>query len=255
VGLESFPACTFPVQRLNAKIQTSGRKRLRCVARVPAAGIQKEFSIRMKRVSVLAVVLASGFALSAAAQTSAASAAAGAPKVAVIAFQAAVTATNEFQRDFGDLQKKFEPQRNQLKGLSDEMDALTKQLQSQSATLSDADRAAKAKTIDDKKKQAQRLAEDAQNDYQTAMQETFGKVAQKVDGVLNTYAKEQGYTVVIDATENQQQAPLVLYAAPSSDITKVIVDAYNAKSGVPAPPVEAPAPAAARPAAKAPAAK
>jgi outer membrane protein len=222
---------------------------------VPAAGTQKEFSIRMKRVSVLAVVLASGFALSAAAQTPAASASAGAPKVAVIAFQAAVTATNEFQRDFGDLQKKFEPQRNQLKGLSDEMDALTKQLQGQSATMSDADRAAKAKTIDEKKKQAQRLAEDAQNDYQTAMQETFGKVAQKVDGVLVTYAKEQGFTVVIDATENQQQAPLVLYAAPSSDITKVIVDAYNAKSGVPAPPVEAPAPSAARPAAKAPASK
>ena len=168
----------------------------------------------MKRVSVLAAVVASGIALSAAAQTPAASASAGAPKVAVIAFQAAVTATNEFQRDFGDLQKKFEPQRSQLKGLSDEVDSLTKQLQAQGATLSDADRAAKAKTIDDKKKQAQRIAEDAQNDYQQAMQETFGKVAQKVDDVLNTYAKDQGFTVVIDATEQQQQSPLVLYAAP-----------------------------------------
>jgi outer membrane protein len=206
----------------------------------------------MKRVSVLAAVVASGLALSAAAQTPAASAPAGAPKVAVIAFQAAVTATNEFQRNFGDLQKKFEPQRSQLKSLSDEVDSLTKQLQAQAATLSDADRAAKAKAIDDKKKQAQRVAEDAQNDYQQAMQETFGKVAQKVDDVLNSYAKEQGFTVVIDATENQQQAPLVLYAAPSSDITKAVVDAYNVKSGVPAPPVEAPAPAASRPAAKAP---
>jgi outer membrane protein len=219
---------------------------------VPAAGIQKELSIRMKRVPVLAAILASGFALSAAAQTPAASATATPPKVGVIAFQAAVTATNEFQRDYGDLQKKFEPQRTQLKGLSDEVETLTKQLQSQSATLSDADRAAKAKTIDDKKKQAQRIAEDAQNDYQQAMQETFGKVAQKVDEVLNTYAKDQGFTVVIDATENQQQGPLVLYAAPSSDITKAVVDAYNTKSGVPAPPVEAPAPAAPRPAAKAP---
>jgi len=199
----------------------------------------------MKRVSVLTVVFASGFALSAAAQTSAASAPGAAPKVAVIAFQAAVTSTNEFQRDFGDLQKKFEPQRTQLKGISDEVDSLTKQLQAQG--LSDAERAAKAKAIDDKKKQAQRLADDAQNDYQQQMQETFGKVAQKVDEVLNSYAKEQGFTVVIDATENQQQAPLVLYAAPSSDITKAIVDAYNTKSGVPAPPVEAPAPSAPKP--------
>jgi outer membrane protein len=240
------------VQRPNKKIQPQAEKRLRSFEHAPVTGIQKELSIRMKRVSVLAAVVATGFVLSAAAQTPAAGAPAGAPKVAVIAFQAAVTATNEFQRDFGDLQKKFEPQRNQLKSLSDEVDSLTKQLQAQAATLSDADRAAKAKAIDDKKKQAQRIAEDAQNDYQTAMQETFGKVAQKVDDVLNTFAKDQGFTVVIDATENQQQAPLVLYAAPSSDITKAVVDAYNAKSGVPAPPVEAPAPAGLRPAPKAP---
>jgi outer membrane protein len=201
----------------------------------------KEFWILMKRISAVVVaVLASGFALSAAAQTAATSAPAVAPKVAVIEFQAAVTSTNEFQRDFGDLQKKFEPQRSQLKTLSDEVDSLTKQLQAQSTTLSDAERASKAKTLDEKKKQAQRIAEDAQNDYQQAMQETFGKVAGKVDELLNSYAKEQGFTLVVDATEQQQQAPTVLYWAPSSNITKAIVDAYNVKSGVPAPPPQAP---------------
>jgi outer membrane protein len=192
--------------------------------------------------------------LSAAAQTAVpASSTAQAPKVAVIAFQAAVTSTNEFQRDFADLQKKFQPQRDQLKSLSDEVDNLTKQLQAQGATLTDADRAAKARQIDEKKKQAQRIAEDAQNDYSQEMQDTFGKVAQKVDQVMLAYAKEQGFTMVLDATEQQQQAPLVLYFAPSSDITKAIVDAYNTKSGVPAPPPEAPsAPA---PAPKTPGAK
>ena len=202
----------------------------------------------MKRNFAVVAVLASGFALSAAAQTSApASAPAAAPKVAVIEFQAAVTSTNEFQRDFGDLQKKFEPQRSQLKSLGDEVDSLTKQLQAQADKLSDAERASKAKAIDDKKKQAQRIADDAQNDYQSAMQETFGKVAGKVDELLLSYAKEQGFTLVIDATEQQQQPPTVLYAAPSSNITKAIVDAYNVKSGVPAPPPSAPAPAATSP--------
>jgi outer membrane protein len=199
----------------------------------------------MKRNFAVVAVLASGFALSAAAQTAATPAAA--PKVAVIEFQAAVTSTNEFQRDFGDLQKKFEPQRSQLKSLGDEVDSLTKQLQAQADKLSEAERASKAKAIDDKKKQAQRIADDAQNDYQSAMQETFGKVAGKVDELLNSYAKEQGYTLVIDATEQQQQPPTVLYHAETSDITKAIVDAYNVKSGVPAPPPSAPAPAATSP--------
>ena len=215
----------------------------------------------MKRFALLTAVLASGLTLGAFAQTAAtpaasapsvAAAPAGPQKVAVIEFQAAVTSTNEFQREFGDLQKKFEPQRTQLKSLSDEVDSLTKQLQSQSDKLSDAERASKAKTIDDKKKQAQRIAEDAQNDYQQAMQDSFGKVAQKLDELLNSYAKEQGYTLVIDATEQQQQAPTVLYHTESSDITKAIIDAYNVKSGVPAPPPAAPAPAAPTPHAAAP---
>lgn len=208
----------------------------------------------MKRVAAMTAIVTLGITLSAAAQTAPAAAASStAPKVAVIAFQAAVTATNEFQRDYADLNKKFEPQRTQLKTLSDEVDALTKQLQAQGATLSDADRAAKARQIDEKKKQAQRIAEDAQNDYQQEMQDTFGKVAQKVDEVLLAYSKEQGFTLVLDATEQQQQAPLVMYAAPTSDITKAVVDAYNVKSGVPAPPPEAPS--APKPAPKTPGAK
>ena len=157
------------------------------------AGREKEFlRNRMKRLVAITAVLALGMTLSAAAQTAPAAGTAQAPKVAVIEFQAAVTSTNEFQRDFADLQKKFVPQRQQLKSLSDEVDTLTKQLQAQGATLSDADRATKARQLDDKKKQAQRIAEDAQNDYSQAMQDTFGKVAQKVDQVLQAYAKDAG---------------------------------------------------------------
>src|ERR1700679_2739876 len=86
---------------------------VRCCARSAArqSGIPKESCIQMKRSIALVLTLASGFALSAAAQTAPAAAAAptgpaGPVKVAVIAFQAAVGQTNEFQRDFADLQKK-----------------------------------------------------------------------------------------------------------------------------------------------------
>jgi outer membrane protein len=228
---------------------------------VQTAGTQKEFSIRMKRVSAIAAVFGTALTMGAAgnviAQTSAAAPAPAAAKVAVIAFQTAVTATNEFQRDFGDVQKKFEPQRTQLQTLSTEVDTLTKQLQAQGGSLSEAERANRAKTIDDKKKQAQRLSEDAQNDYQSAIQDTFGKVAQKVDEILQGYSKQQGFTLVIDESQDQQQAPLVLYRADTVDITKAVVDAYNVKSGVPAPPPQAPnAPAPTiRPTAKTPPAK
>ena len=62
----------------------------------------------------------------------------------------AVAQTNEGQRNFANLQKKYEPKRTQLKGLSDEIDSLKKQLQAQGDKLSEAERASKAKTIDEK---------------------------------------------------------------------------------------------------------
>ena len=210
----------------------------------------------MKRTLALVLTLASGLALSASAQTSpAASAPSGPVKVAVIEFQAAVGQTNEFQRDMADLQKKYEPKRNQLKTMADEIDNLTKQLQAQGASLSDAARATQAKTIDDKKKTAQRFAEDAQNDLSTEMNDMYGKVASKVFDVLTAYVQQQGITLVLDASEQQQQSPLVLYHVENSDISKAIVDAYKVKSGVPAPPAQppsAPAPTAPKPAAKPP---
>lgn len=181
----------------------------------------------MKRTLALAVLMASGFALAANAQT------AGPTKIAVIAFQGAVAQTNEGQRDFADLQKKFDPKRQQLKALSDDIENQKKTLQAQADKLSDTERASRAKAIDDKTKQLQREGEDAQNDFQSEMQETYGALASKVYDVLADYAKKQGYTVVIDVSS--QQTP-VLYADESTNITKPIIDAYNVKSGVPAPP-------------------
>ena len=204
----------------------------------------------MKRSIVIPALMATSLALSSAAQTAApakpaaapttapATAPAGPAKIAVIAFQVAVGQTNEFQRSFADLQKKWEPKRQELKKLSDDIDASAKTLQTQGTTLSDAERANRAKVIDDKKKQLDRSAEDAQNDFQQEMQDLYSGTASKVYDILSSYAQTNGYTLVLDVAG--QQTP-ILYALPSTDITKAVIDAYNVKSGVPAPPQAAPA--------------
>jgi outer membrane protein len=208
----------------------------------------------MKRSVVLTVLLASGLVLSAAAQTPAAPA--GPARIAVISFQIAVSQTNEFQRNFADLQKRFDPRVQQLKALNDDIDALGKQLQDPGNKLNVAERASKAKTLEEKQKQLERSKEDAQNDYNSEMGELINNMDSKVYDVLANYVQQQGYTLVLDSGAGQQQAQTVLYASPATDITKIIIDAYNAKSGVPAPPAQPPAapkPAASQPA-KAPAA-
>lgn len=207
----------------------------------------------MKRTTALAVLLASGLVLNAAAQTPAAppTSAAIPAKVAVIAFQVAVAQTNEGQRDYADITKKFEPKQTQLKQQNDEIDALKKQLQTQGDKLSPAEQAAKTKEIDEKTKLLQRNFEDTRNDYQQAVGDMYNQLAGKVFEVVEAYAKENGYTLVLDGS--QQQSP-ILWAAETTDITKPVIAAYNTKSGVPAPPPGAQSglPAAPRPAPKAP---
>jgi len=81
---------------------------------------------------------------------------------------------------------------------------------------------------------------------QTAEQEILNRLGKKMLDVLEKYAKDNGYAVVMDVSNPQTP---VLYAHPGTNITKNLVDAYNAES--PAAAVAHPKPAgsnAARPA-------
>jgi outer membrane protein len=198
----------------------------------------------MKRSIVIVALLSLGLALASAAQTPAAPGLTLAPapapapdgpqKIAVIAFQSAVSQTNEFQRNFLDLQRKFEPQRQELKTLSDEIDSLTKQLQTQGDSLAEDERARRARAIDLKKTQFDRKQQEAANDFQQQMQEIFSNTASKVFDVLGDYAEKNGLSLVLDI--GGQQTPIMYVGVPSMEITKIITDSYNVKSGIPAPP-------------------
>jgi len=207
----------------------------------------------MKRSLAIVLLLASGMVLRAGAQmppapgSTATTPVAVPAKIAVIAFQLAVAQTNEGQRDFADLEKKYAPKEASLKSLSEEIDKLTTQLQTQSANLSEVERNSRANLIDQKKKQLDRDSEDARNQFQQDMQDIFEGLQSKVYDVMQSYAEQQGFTLVLDIS--QQQSP-VLFAVNSTNITKAVVDAYNLKSGVPAQPkpaAESPKPAAPKP--------
>ncbi len=166
-------------------------------------------------------------------------------KIALVAFEQAVFTTNEGQRAVQDVQLKYKPKKDQIDTLSQEVDALKKQLQSAPATLSDAERATRLKTIDTKEKQLNRDAEDAQTAYNADLQETYGKLAAKVSAVLKKYVSDNGYTLLLDVSSQQSN---VMWANQSTDVTQALVATYNTTSGVAAPIPSAPsAPAAARP--------
>src|SRR6266852_9911756 len=68
-------------------------------------------------------------------------------KIALVAFEQAVLATNEGQRSIQDIQQKYKPKKDQIDTLSQEVESLKKQLQDAPATVTDAERATKLKAI------------------------------------------------------------------------------------------------------------
>ena len=71
----------------------------------------------------------------------------------------------------------------------------------------------------------------------------MGKVAAKLNTVMQAYAQQNGYTILLDVSS---QSSNVLWALPSTNVSQAVVDAYNKQSGVAAPPP--PSPSASRPA-------
>jgi Skp family chaperone for outer membrane proteins len=157
-------------------------------------------------------------------------------KIAIISFEGAVFATNEGQRAMQDIQAKFKPKKDQIDAQAKEVDDLKKQLQSAPTTLTDADRAARMKSIDDKEKKLSRDADDAQNAYQAEMQEAYGKIAQKFSGVLKNFVQQNGFTLLLDVSNQQTNNVMWVNPQVNIDITEAVVKAYNASSGIGAAP-------------------
>jgi outer membrane protein len=169
-------------------------------------------------------------------------------KVGTINIEYAVGGTNEGRRDFDALDKKLEPKKNELKSQNDELEALQKQLQTQSDKLNDDARATLVKQIETKKKSFDRSVQDAQEDAQNQQKEIFSRILQKMAPVIVKYAQDNGLGMIVDTSNPWPQSP-ILWAGEGVDITKPVVDIYNTQSGVPAPAsTTAPKPAAVKPA-------
>jgi outer membrane protein len=164
-------------------------------------------------------------------------------KIALIAFEQAVIATNEGQRAVADINTKYAPKKTEIGAMEQEIESLKQQLQSGAATLSDEERSSRTKTIDAKEKKLNLEAEEATNAYNDDIQKAYNVVASKVDQVMKKYVADNGYTILLN-TDGQQSAVMWASFSPNSDITLAVINAYNTASGV-APPAPA-APSAAR---------
>jgi outer membrane protein len=153
-------------------------------------------------------------------------------KVAVINIQSAIVSTKDGQKAAAELDAKFGPRRKEVDAKQAELSQLRDQLQKGQNTLSDAAKNELYKNIDLKTKSLNREMEDAQADLEQEQQRLVQELGQKIMVVVDKYAKDNGFTLVLDVSSPQTP---VLYASNTIDITKEIVDLYDKNSAAMAP--------------------
>jgi outer membrane protein len=167
-------------------------------------------------------------------------------KIGLINIQAAIASTEEGKKTLGDIQKKYEPRRNDLERQQQEINALQDQLQKQQTTLSDEERLRLTRELDEKQRLFKRAQEDAQADYQNDNQEAVRRIGQKMVRVINDYAQQNGFALVLDPAAVQLP---VYFAARGLDLTDAIVKRYDAANPGPSPAASSSSPPPVKPAA------
>src|SRR5207247_879304 len=97
-----------------------------------------------------------------------------------------------------------------------ELEDAQRKLQTQERTLSEVAKANLQKDIDRRTTEMQRFNEDSQKELQSMRDELLRPIAEKASAIMNAMAAEQGYTLVIDVSNPQNN---IVWFNPKNDIT------------------------------------
>lgn len=168
----------------------------------------------------------------------------GAAKVGVISVQGAIVGTKDGQKAAQQLDAKFGPRKKELDGRQSEVVQLQDQYSKGGALMSEEKRNQLARDIDEKKKRLERDMQDSQEELQGEQQRVLQGLGQRMMAVIEKYAKDNGYTMILDVSNPNTP---VLYASSAIDITQDIVQLYDKSSTNGAPATTAPGTPAAKP--------
>jgi outer membrane protein len=139
-------------------------------------------------------------------------------KVAVVNVQKAMIDSDELKKVSADVETKYKPKQDELQKLQQDLQSIQTQLQSNK--LSQQAQADLNLQGQRKQRDAQRLSDDLQQEFDRDRQDILGKAAQKMTEVVKKLAEERGYDIVIDVSQ-------AIYSKPALDVTADALAAYN----------------------------
>lgn len=145
-------------------------------------------------------------------------------KVGVISVQGAIVGTKDGQKASQQLQTQFAPKQKDVQTRQAEITQEEDQLRKGGNLMSEDKRNQLARDIDEKKKRLERDVQDDQEELQQAQQKALQGLGQRMMAVIEKYAKDNGYTMILDVSNPNTP---VLYASSGIDITQDIVSLYD----------------------------
>ncbi len=162
---------------------------------------------RAARAIVFALAL-SGFAGLASAQV----------KVAVINTQKAMADTDELKKASAAVEAKYKPRQDELAKIQADLQSIEQQLNS--GKLNQNAMAELQAQGTRKQRDAQRISDDLQADFERDRQDILGKASTKMQAIIQKLAEEKGVDVIIDASQT-------LFFKPALELTTDATAAYN----------------------------
>jgi outer membrane protein len=148
-------------------------------------------------------------------------------KVAVISVQGAIIGTKDGQKAAQALEAKFAPKRKELTDRQTEITSLNDQLRKGTNTLGQDKQAQLERDVEEKNKRLQRDTQDANEEWNTEQQRLLQSLGQRMMAVIEKYAKDNGYSMVLDVSNPNTP---VLWASSALDITQDIISLYDKTS-------------------------
>jgi outer membrane protein len=155
-------------------------------------------------------------------------AALGQAKIAFVDYQRLLQESPQARAAAQSLETEFGPKQKQLESQKKDLEARVQKFERDQATMAEAEKTKTQRELRDAQLTFERRAKEFQEDGQMRQNEELQRVQKQIVESVRTFAKGQGYDLVI--------AQGVIYSSESVDITMQVLSNLQAKSaGAPAP--------------------
>jgi outer membrane protein len=155
-------------------------------------------------------------------------------RIAVVDLQRALNECDAGKKAKEQVKAKFEKAQNQLKKEREDLDKARDDFEKQAILLKDDDRRNRERELENRTLDFKRKYEDMQRDLKRTDGELTSGIIEQLYGIVSDYGKQQGYTLVLEASSG------LLYADKALDITDAIVKIHNGGGGRSAKPPTTP---------------